>query len=86
MSDSDVDFSNLQRDLHPMPDFVRQALEDADLMSVYRQRPAYQQNDYLGWINRAKREATKQKRLEQMLDELQRGDVYMKMDWNPGKS
>ena len=41
-----------------------------------------QRNDYLMWINNAKREATKQKRLDQMLDELERGGVYMRMEWN----
>jgi uncharacterized protein YdeI (YjbR/CyaY-like superfamily) len=80
---SEVDFSNLKRPRQPMPDFVRAALHEHDLMNVYERRPAYQQNDYLGWINRAKRPATKQKRLEQMLDELQRGDVYMNMAYRP---
>jgi uncharacterized protein YdeI (YjbR/CyaY-like superfamily) len=68
-----------------MPEFVRAALEDRNLMSVYLQRPAYQQNDYIGWITRAKLPATQQKRLEQMLDELFRGDVYMKMDYRAKK-
>lgn len=79
----DVDFSNLKRPRYPMPDFVREALETNNLLEVYRSRPAYQQNDYIGWITRAKRDETKHKRLDQMLDELKRGDVYMKMDWNP---
>ncbi|WP_367179865.1 YdeI/OmpD-associated family protein [uncultured Tateyamaria sp.] len=47
------------------------------------QRPWHQRNDYLGWICRAKREETKSKRLNQMLEELRAGDVYMKMVWNP---
>ena len=64
-----------------MPDFVREALEQRDLMEAYRARPPYQQNDYIGWINHAKRMDTKQKRLKQMLDELERGDVYMKMNY-----
>jgi len=51
------------------------------MMDSYEERPAYQQNDYLSWISRAKREETKMKRLNQMLDELERGDVYMKMEW-----
>lgn len=80
---SEIDFSNLQRPIHPMPDFVREALSNSGLMAAYQQRPAYQQNDYIGWINRAKRQATKDKRLRQMLDELERGDVYMHMDWYP---
>ena len=48
-------------------------------MTDYRARPAYQQNDYLGWIEQAKLPATKAKRLAQMLDELEAGGVYMKM-------
>ncbi|HLP59409.1 MAG TPA: YdeI/OmpD-associated family protein, partial [Candidatus Deferrimicrobium sp.] len=39
------------------------------------------QNDYLGWINRAKRPETKEKRLAQMLYELERGELYMNMEW-----
>jgi uncharacterized protein YdeI (YjbR/CyaY-like superfamily) len=66
-----------------MPDFVREALEARGLMETYYERPPYQRNDYIGWIMRAKREETKQKRLNQMLDELEKGDVYMKMDWRP---
>ena len=80
---SDVDFSNLKRPRQEMPDFVRAALQQRQLMAAYESRPAYQQNDYLGWINRAKLAATKEKRLQQMLDELRRGDVYMNMDYRP---
>ena len=69
-----------------MPEFVREALEARGLMEVYYERPPYQQNDYIGWINRAKREETKQKRLNQMLDELEKGGVYMKMEWKPKRS
>jgi uncharacterized protein YdeI (YjbR/CyaY-like superfamily) len=68
-----------------MPEFVRTALESRNLIEAYFRRPAYQQNDYIGWITRAKSPATRQKRLEQMLDELFRGDVYMKMAYRPKK-
>lgn len=71
------------RPQYPMPDFMRQALESRGLMDAYRFRPPYQQNDYIGWITRAKREATRQKRLDQMLNWLERGDTYMKMKWTP---
>jgi Bacteriocin-protection, YdeI or OmpD-Associated len=64
-----------------MPAFVRRALLERGLMGAYRTRPPYQQNDYLGWINRAKLDATKRKRLAQMLEELERGDRYMRMAW-----
>lgn len=80
---SDRSFSRLKRARHPMPAFVRRALIEKGLMDAYRLRPPYQQNDYLGWIARAKREETRQKRLEQMLNELQQGNIYMKMKWNP---
>lgn len=68
-----------------MPPFVKRALEERRLTDAYRARPPYQRNDYLEWITEAKREDTRLKRLEQMLDELDRGDVYMKMPWKAGK-
>ena len=64
-----------------MPDFVRLALEERGLLEQCEARPPYQRNDYLMWINKAKQEATKQKRLEQMLEELEGGGVYMRMKW-----
>jgi len=74
-----TDFSNLKRPRNPMPDFIKTALEENSLMNAFNERPAYQQNDYLGWISRAKREDTRLKRLQQMLDELKEGGVYMNM-------
>lgn len=69
------------RPRNPMPEFVDDALRESGLMDAYLARPPYQRNDYLGWISRARREETVNKRLKQMLDELRRGDVYMKMRW-----
>ena len=69
------------RPRYEMPDYIREALSARGLMDAYRARPPYQQNDYIGWITRAKLEATKKNRLDQMLDELKRGGVYMKMKW-----
>ena len=77
--------SRLKRPRHPMPSFVKQALEERDLMSEYEARPAYQQNDYIGWINNAKLKETKEKRLLQMLEELEKGGIYMKMSHPPSK-
>lgn len=68
-----------------MPGFVKEALEERSLMDEYEERPAYQQNDYIGWINSAKLQETKDKRLHQMLDELETGGIYMKMDHPPSK-
>ena len=77
------DFSKLKRPRYPMPGFVKQALDERCLLEAYQKRPAYQQNDYIGWINRAKRRETKEKRLLQMLEELETGGVYMKMKHPP---
>ena len=74
--------SNLKRPIQAMPDFVRAELEARGLSDRYFQRPPYQRNDYLSWINRAVREKTKRKRLHKMLSELEAGDVYMGMKWN----
>jgi uncharacterized protein YdeI (YjbR/CyaY-like superfamily) len=74
------DYSRLTRPRYPMPDFVRDALNARGLWEDYRRRPAYQQNDYVGWITRAKREETRMKRLGQMLDELEIGGVFMNME------
>jgi len=71
--------AGLKRPRHPMPEFVKQAIEERGLMTDFKNRPAYQQNDYIGWINRAKLSGTKIKRLHQMLEELEKGGVYMNM-------
>jgi len=78
--------SRLKRPRHPMPTFVRVALVRNKLMHAYRERPPYQQNDYLGWIIRAKLEPTRERRLAQMLDELAHGDRYMKMVYRPKRT
>ena len=66
-----------------MPAYIRQALADHGLTKAYDDRPPYQQNDYIGWITRAKREETRRKRLVQMLDELQDSDRYMESTPEP---
>lgn len=68
-----------------MPDYFLKALKKAKVFDAYSSRPPYQRNDYIGWITGAKREETRQKRLDQMLDELKRADVYMNMAWKSKK-
>jgi uncharacterized protein YdeI (YjbR/CyaY-like superfamily) len=80
-----ADSSRLKRPQYPMPLFVKRALEKRRLMEAYKERPAYQRNDYIGWITRAKQQETRDKRLRQMLDELEAGGVYMKMKHPPSK-
>jgi uncharacterized protein YdeI (YjbR/CyaY-like superfamily) len=72
----------LKRDINPMPKHIRELLIRQGLMERYKARPPYQQNDYLGWISRAKLETTKQKRIQQMVEELKLGDRYMNMRWS----
>ena len=77
--------SRLKRPPHAMPRFVKRALEERGLMDAYKERPAYQRNDYIGWIDEAKRPETKEKRLQQMLEELKKGGIYMNMAHSPSK-
>ena len=72
-------FPSLSRPIQPVPTDVREALVQKDLLEVYRKRPPYQHNDYRAWISRARRPETRDKRLAQMLDELERGNLYLKM-------
>lgn len=71
--------SRLTRQVHEIPEFISAALFESGLWERYRARPPYQQNDYIGWITRGKRGETRQKRLQQMLEELRHGDAYMGM-------
>jgi uncharacterized protein YdeI (YjbR/CyaY-like superfamily) len=77
------DTSRLTRDIQAMPEDVRKALESGDLMAAYEERLAYQRNDYLAWIARARRPETRQKHVDQMLEELTKGGVYMGMRHDP---
>ena len=68
------------RERHHMPNDIAAALKSSGLRADYNARPAYQRNDYIGWINRAKTPETRIKRLEQMLTELAQGGIYMGME------
>ena len=67
----------------PMPGNVRGALAKKNLMDAFRARPDYQQNEYLKWIATAAGPAAKQQRLDQMLDELDKGGVFKGEAWTP---
>lgn len=68
-----------------MPADISARLETNGLRNAYDARPAYQRNDDLGWVARAKRPDTREKRVAQMLAELAAGNVYMKMAWRGGR-
>lgn len=74
-----------KRKPNPMPGDVREILDARDVMEDYRARPFYQRNDYLGWIERAKKPATRQKRIDQMVEELEIGGIYMGMKHRPSR-
>lgn len=71
----------VRRPRHSMPAFIRSALLQSDLLEAFHSRPPYQQNGYVGWIGKAVRDETKQRRLAQMLRELRSGDRYMNMPY-----
>ncbi len=75
----------MTRPIQEMPDDVRAEISEQKLMDAYEERPFYQRNDYLAWIGRAKRLETRQKRISQMLAELDQGGVYMGMDHPPSR-
>lgn len=67
----------------PMPGFMRSALAARKLTDAFEARPEYQQKEYLLWIHGAKLQDAKKKRLTQMLDELEKGGVFMDAPWTP---
>lgn len=71
----------MTRAREPMTREISDALIDRGLRNAYDARPPYQRNDYLRWIKAAKGEDTQARRLEQMLDELADGGLYMKAAW-----
>ena len=68
-----------------MPDDVLAELTERGVLDDYNDRPFYQRNDYLSWIGRAKKPETREKRITQMLDELEKGGVYMRMEHPPSR-
>ncbi len=68
-----------------MPADVEERLAATGLRDAYDARPRYQRNDYLGWIEQAKRPETRDKRIAQMVFELEHGGVYMKMPHPPSR-
>lgn len=69
-----------------MPEDITRLLDEHGLTEAYAERPPYQRNDYLGWIARARRPETRERRIAQMLEELRGGERYMKMSWRTGRS
>ena len=81
MPDQPAPATGLRRPRNAMPADIVALIAQRGLEAAYAERPAYQRNDYLGWIARARRPETRQRRLDQMLDELEGGQLYMRMSW-----
>lgn len=64
---------------------IETALSEAGLTAAFHERPAYQQREYVSWIEQAERAETRAKRLEQTLTELRAGGVYMGMPHRPSE-
>lgn len=65
----------------PMPGNVKAALAKRDLIDAFAARPDYQRNEYLKWIAMAAGPAAKDKRLQQMLDEVASGGLFKGEPW-----
>jgi uncharacterized protein YdeI (YjbR/CyaY-like superfamily) len=68
-----------------MPDDVLTELGSTGLLDAYDDRPFYQRNDYLSWIDRARRPETRRKSVDQTLAELEQGGVHMGTDHPPSR-
>lgn len=77
--------SILKRELNPIQDFIRERLVRENVLDKYNERPAYQRSQYIDWITSAKRETTKENRLNQMIDELKAGDSFKGEKYNAKK-
>jgi hypothetical protein len=66
-----------------MPGNVRTALVKRKLMDAYLARPEYQRDGYLKWIALGAGPTEKQKRLDQMLDEVEKGDAFKGEPYTP---
>lgn len=64
MENKYVDSSKLHRSVYPLPDDILAELSKRNLLEAYKARPDYQKNDYIGWISRAKRMETREKKIE----------------------
>lgn len=65
----------------PMPADVRHAFVGHGVITAFKTRPAYQQADYLRWIERTRLARTRRERIAEVVDELQRGNRFMKAPW-----
>lgn len=64
-----------------LPVDIAHALRAHALEAIFAARPPQQRHEYVGWINAAKLDTTRAKRLQQLLDELRDGTLRMNMEY-----
>ncbi len=62
-----------------LPDWLKLPLDEEGLLEKYENQIYTYRKGYLQWIQQAKRDVTKHKRIEIMLRELHEGKTYMGM-------
>jgi uncharacterized protein YdeI (YjbR/CyaY-like superfamily) len=62
-----------------LPDYIKSILKKEGLLGKYEEQIYTYRKGYRQWIEEAKQEATKQKRIEQMVREVKEGKKYMNM-------
>jgi hypothetical protein len=67
----------------PMPGNERGALANRKHTDTNDDRPHEKQQEYLKWIAAAAGPTEKQKRLDQMLEEIEKGGVFKGEPWTP---
>lgn len=74
----------LKRALNPMPDEVLQALLTRNLLTAFRGPAAFFNATTISAGSHGRgRKKPAPSAFAQMLDELEDGDIYMKMRWSP---
>lgn len=66
-----------------MPADIRIHLAERNLTDAFRRRPEDQKRKYLEWIEGTRFSILRSRRIRQMLDELDRGDMYMNSAFSP---
>lgn len=72
-----------RRIIRTMPADIRMHLAERNLTDAFRRRPEDQKQSYLAWIEDTRFSILRTRRIRQMLDELERGDLYMSGAFSP---
>jgi uncharacterized protein YdeI (YjbR/CyaY-like superfamily) len=59
--------------LHELPDFIKNTILEKNIHETWESLTPIQRNEYICWVTMAKQEATKEKRLRIMVENLSGG-------------